>query len=578
VVSEAAATRAVPSTPHTSLKSTTSEWMERRRVHLMREVAGHFPSFRQLLDKSLEEGDSKMTMTMPQGSIKALGGTTLEVISLLTTLSRSGLDVVLEAMLNNQLLPRCVKVFFQHPWSSLLHNWVKQLVMEVLSGTDSLRKQLSQQLLQEASLAERIVEEYAQEASWKTKKQKHARVGYMGHVFLMSSALQDCKSPEVAAVLSSTSGWNEVVAQLEATKKLHNEQLGGGVPASDRGLASSTRPTVTSDREGEDEAQVAVCPNWSKRVLGGNFLAAEPIDLVQDNSKEESPPPFSNPDAAVPNGQGSLPSKPEDSFNPDFGAFDSAPSSGGASWASFPEVSAPSSLPEPSFPSFETEWPAPMESASQSSTNSGWASFNEPAGVPTPAPVVPKDERPPFDAQLFSTGGHNAPPSIPPPVRDSPPPFLNGPNKATIPNGQDSFNPDFAGVFDSAPSSSSASWASFPDVAPSPSTSFPQLSFPTFETEWPPPVKSASQSSTNSGWASFNEPAGVPTPAPVVPKDGRPPLDAQLFSTGGYTLPSTGSSLRDGSWIGDFDPLAPDLGSKPRGPTPWCGGDLPGVG
>eukprot|EP00435_Cladocopium_sp_Y103_P002614 s622_g1.t1 len=212
VVGEAAPAKMVSPGPPQTLKSSTSEWMERRRASLMREVAGHFPSFRQLLDTSLQEGETNRSLAMPQGSIKAVGGTTLEVISLITTLSRSGLEVILEAMLKHQLLPRCLQVFFQHPWSSLLHNCVKQLVVEVLSGSDPLRQQLSKQLLKEACLAERIVEEYAAEASWKATKQKHARVGYMGHLFLMSTALQECKSQEVADILTSTSGWREVAA------------------------------------------------------------------------------------------------------------------------------------------------------------------------------------------------------------------------------------------------------------------------------------------------------------------------------------------------------------------------------
>ena len=43
---------------------------------------------------------------------------------LFVCISRSGLDVVLEAMLNNQLLPRCVKVWWNGP--CLAHLWLKK--------------------------------------------------------------------------------------------------------------------------------------------------------------------------------------------------------------------------------------------------------------------------------------------------------------------------------------------------------------------------------------------------------------------------------------------------------------------
>ncbi|CAJ1373681.1 unnamed protein product, partial [Effrenium voratum] len=307
-VAEAAASRGAlspPSTPQTTLRSATSEeWMERRRATLMREVAGHFPRLRDLLDNSLEEAPQEMTM--PQGSIPAAGGTTLEVISLISTVARSGLDVILEAVLSNQLLPRCVEVFFRHPWSNLLHNSVKQLLLEVLSGGDSLRQQLVRQLLKEARLAERIVSEYAADAQW--KKQRHERVGYMGHLFLLSCELQDYGSrcPEVGEILASTPGWPDVLARIDATQKVHREQLGGGVPASDRGLASSN---VVSQREKEEATeQSAACPSWSQRVSGG-YLSQEPTDL-QDSS---APPPgvmngldvhAEGPEGPMPNGQG----------------------------------------------------------------------------------------------------------------------------------------------------------------------------------------------------------------------------------------------------------------------------------
>lgn len=82
----------------------------RRRITLMREVlwrmlfqwpsqvATHFPRLRQLLDESLSEAKrsqmtsrsmrQESTMAMPQGPIRALGGTTLEVVSLISTATR----------------------------------------------------------------------------------------------------------------------------------------------------------------------------------------------------------------------------------------------------------------------------------------------------------------------------------------------------------------------------------------------------------------------------------------------------------------------------------------------------------
>mmetsp|Transcript_31410 Transcript_31410/g.56936 ORF Transcript_31410/g.56936 Transcript_31410/m.56936 type:complete len:1075 (-) Transcript_31410:92-3316(-) len=231
-----------PASPAKSGKHTNSEWLERRRSSLMREVASHLPRLREVLDSSLSQAPSANGLEMPQGSICAVGGLILEVVNLISTLSRTGLEVILEAVLTNQLLPRCIDVFFRHPWSSLLHNAVSQLVSEVLMNSEGCRADLVRQLLQEACFADRLVQEFSAEADLKASetKQKHARVGYMGHLYQMGCELRDFESAEVREIMSSTTGWNTVVLPaLEAIHRIHDEQLGGGIPMSDRGLASS---------------------------------------------------------------------------------------------------------------------------------------------------------------------------------------------------------------------------------------------------------------------------------------------------------------------------------------------------
>ncbi|CAE7333299.1 Ppp6r3, partial [Symbiodinium natans] len=359
VVGEASTARAAtlspPSTPNTTLRSTTSEeWMERRRAALLREVASHFPRLREVLDAGLAQAAEDPSLAMPQGRICPVGGTTLEVISLIATVARSGLDVILEALLNHQLLPRCVEVFFRHPWSSLLHNSVKQLLLEVLSGTDHLRQELIRQLLKEARLAQRLASEYAAEAAWKaaTVKPRHARVGYMGHLFLIACELRDygnTKSAEVGELLSSTPGWSEVLGSINDIQGLHREQLGGGVPASDRGLASTKAPTA--EPAAPPQEQFAACPSWSQRVMTGRktYLAEEPTDLQENGGSGPQPAGAAAAGASIPNGQGSQasdedffvpPSAPpglrsglEDAFDPD--GLSKVQSS--SSWASFPD-------------------------------------------------------------------------------------------------------------------------------------------------------------------------------------------------------------------------------------------------
>lgn len=249
---EAAPLRAAvspPASPTAAKHAETSATVLDRGAVLIREVCTHMPRIRALLDAALNPGVSKV-LQMPVGAANAVGSTTLEVINLLTMLVRTGSPFVFEALLQDELLPRCLELFFRHKWSSLLHNAVRLLLSEVLGGTEGQRSTLVLRLLQEGGLAKRLVSEY--EAEWGLSKMseglklRHPRVGYMGHLHAMCTELRSYGSqvPEVGAALTSTTGWTEsVIPALSATDKIQSEALGGGIPDEDRGLASSNVPS-----------------------------------------------------------------------------------------------------------------------------------------------------------------------------------------------------------------------------------------------------------------------------------------------------------------------------------------------
>lgn len=242
-----------PNSPEPTLRGIDhpDEWLERRHVSLMREICSYFPRLRDLLDIALQQSDA---LNMPQGKICPVGSTTLEVVSLISTLTRTGSDVVFEEILNTGLLPCCVEVFFRHCWSSLLHNSVTLLLSEVLASSEGNRPKLVDQLLNEAHFASRLVQEYTADVEWSrlAPKQRHARVGYMGQLFTISTQLRDygvrCSS-QVREQLASTAGWTEVVLPtLEGIQRLHSLPLGGGIPESDRNLASSSTTDLLSEQ------------------------------------------------------------------------------------------------------------------------------------------------------------------------------------------------------------------------------------------------------------------------------------------------------------------------------------------
>lgn len=243
---------ASPSMSHSGAPAATLA--EARSTSLMREVSSHLPRIRGLICASLEQTTN---VGLPVGTVPAVGCTILEVLSLLTTLVRTGSTEFFEALLFEQLLPRCFEIFFRHPWSSLLHNSVRNLLSEIMSSLDGTRTALVLCLLREGALLERIINEYAEEERYRSipGRKKHPRVGYMGILHNMCLDIREygTRIPEVGALLASVSGWTDtVLPAVSATSRIHASDLGGGVPDGDKNLASSSATMGSSTSQGSD--------------------------------------------------------------------------------------------------------------------------------------------------------------------------------------------------------------------------------------------------------------------------------------------------------------------------------------
>jgi len=221
------------STPKSRSDSTDPQWFEGQGNVLLREICQHLPArARGFLDNVLSR--EKIEMSTPMGVVNALGSTPLEVVNLLTMLVRTGSAMILEALLREAILPRCLKLFFRHPWNNLLHNSVRGLLSEVLSGYDSERPGLTVALLQEGGVIDLIVAAYSAEQELKDLRQtgirqRHSRVGYMGHLHQICCQLREYATqvPQVADALG-VEGWeNVVLPAVDATTKLMVEQMEG---------------------------------------------------------------------------------------------------------------------------------------------------------------------------------------------------------------------------------------------------------------------------------------------------------------------------------------------------------------
>lgn len=226
---------------------------------VMREVCAYFPRIRSLLDAVLARSNADPDIDRcPFGKAPWLGGTTLEVLNLLTMLARTGSEEIFEGIHAHDLLPRCIQIFFLHPWSSMLHCSVRTMLAEVLSSTEGVRPALVLRLLQNGGLVERVVNEYREENKYSSGgRQRCPRVGYMGQLHHMcqglgkfASQVQDCRT-----ALEAVDGWLDVVQPaVSKTDRLHGEQLGGGIPLGSAGLASSGAAFTSSDPSRGDQS------------------------------------------------------------------------------------------------------------------------------------------------------------------------------------------------------------------------------------------------------------------------------------------------------------------------------------
>jgi serine/threonine-protein phosphatase 6 regulatory subunit 3 len=187
---------------------------------------------------------------------------------------------------------RIKDLFFMFPWNNFLHSVVYDLVHQILNGRvdSSLNRDLIVALFSDAKLMQRIVdgqllsdsEEYVSTLNDRNinltfkhrAKTKGVRLGYMGHLTLMSedviSQIQ-AYPPDLRVILGPTAPmpeWEEYVnGRYTETKKKDSSLLGGGKPVvgsgvrmggwgnvdeTDSGTASGPSTTGTSIAETEE--------------------------------------------------------------------------------------------------------------------------------------------------------------------------------------------------------------------------------------------------------------------------------------------------------------------------------------
>eukprot|EP00929_Paragymnodinium_shiwhaense_P099769 TRINITY_DN615_c0_g2_i3.p1 TRINITY_DN615_c0_g2~~TRINITY_DN615_c0_g2_i3.p1 ORF type:complete len:2840 (+),score=775.02 TRINITY_DN615_c0_g2_i3:113-8632(+) len=284
-------------------------WLCDRGSGFLTDLAAQLPRLRGTLDDALGRSDAAHDAPHPPDKA-VLGGNILEVIQLLTVLVRSTATQMTEIILKEQLLPRCVELALTFTWSSLLHNAVLALLLEVVNSASmpELRQKLLLELLREGGFAERLVAEYSEEAA-QNSQTNAPRVGYMEHLNRFCAELRKyaTTNTEMESYLASVEGWTTVVVPaLDERERIEKLELGDDpTHQSALGMAATMAAVeqaaaAPSASGGESEAEASSRPSLA-------FNSAWPTK-VQDDSDED--------DDYSPKGRGVNPLVADDDFNP----------------------------------------------------------------------------------------------------------------------------------------------------------------------------------------------------------------------------------------------------------------------
>ncbi|KAL4068116.1 SIT4 phosphatase-associated protein-domain-containing protein [Scleroderma citrinum] len=204
-----------------------------------------------------------------------------------------------QVFLNQSVLPTLLDLFFEFPWNNFLHSVVYDFIHQVLTGRvdGGLNRELTIALFRDARLMQRIVEGQKQNDA-ESVKPKSVRLGYMGHLTLMSedviTALEHYP-PELRLTIERYAPqpeWNEyVTGRYDETKKRDTSLLGGGKPSVNPSRVG-TRWAVDEEDAKPASAGAPTTPTNGNSVLKGEFRRAVSSRHSRETSADFGPEPI----------------------------------------------------------------------------------------------------------------------------------------------------------------------------------------------------------------------------------------------------------------------------------------------
>ncbi|CAE6525097.1 unnamed protein product [Rhizoctonia solani] len=148
-------------------------------------------------------------------------------------------DILKQKMIDLNIVSTILDFFFEFPWNNFLHNAVYDMLHQILTGRvdNELSRRVTIGMFRDARLVYRILEGSRRNDAV-AAQQKGLRLGYMGHLILISDDIVAALEHYPHSLLEALSpyvpqpDWNDFVAgQYKETKERDTSQLGGGKPA-----------------------------------------------------------------------------------------------------------------------------------------------------------------------------------------------------------------------------------------------------------------------------------------------------------------------------------------------------------
>jgi len=199
----------------------------------------------------------------------------MKAVELFLVLFRSNYPEVNKELARLQVISFIMDLFFHYEWNNMLHGLVESIIRTILD-TDSLV--LKQSCFHDGKLSQRVFDAYSKNAEH-VKKRRGCRLGYMGHLVRLCSAIayvldRDVKLKQTL-LGEQEKDWDAFVSgPLHQDNETHNAVLAGGAP---------NFPTETEDPQ---HNQFATASAFTTGGGGG----ATTTTLATNNPKEDDDP------------------------------------------------------------------------------------------------------------------------------------------------------------------------------------------------------------------------------------------------------------------------------------------------